>query len=100
MTVDPHPPYISLFPRLKIKMKGRHFDTTEVIEAESQAVLNSLTEHDFQGAFRKMAEAPGTLHTSGRELLHGLCRPVGQEFVFDQMAATVPGIMDGSGSNV
>jgi hypothetical protein len=33
-------------------MKGRHFDTTEVIEAESQSVLNTLTEHDFQGAFR------------------------------------------------
>jgi hypothetical protein len=36
-----------------IKLKGRHFDTTEVIEAESQAVLNTLTEHDFQDAFKK-----------------------------------------------
>jgi hypothetical protein len=42
-----------LFPRLKIKLKGRHFDTTEVMEAESQAVLNILTEHDFQDAFKK-----------------------------------------------
>jgi hypothetical protein len=25
----------------------------EVIEAESQAVLNALTEHDFQDAFKK-----------------------------------------------
>jgi hypothetical protein len=33
---------------LEIKLKGRHFDTTEVIEAESQAVLNTLTEHDFK----------------------------------------------------
>jgi hypothetical protein len=33
--------------------KGRQFDTIEVIEAESQAVLNTLTEHDFQDAFRK-----------------------------------------------
>jgi hypothetical protein len=53
MTVVPHPPYSSLFPRLKIKMKDRHFDTIEVIEAESQAVLNTLTEHDFQDAFDK-----------------------------------------------
>jgi hypothetical protein len=53
MTVVPHPPYFSLFPRLKIKLKDRHFDTTEVIEAESQAVLNTLTEHDFQDAFKK-----------------------------------------------
>jgi hypothetical protein len=36
---------------LKIKLKGRHFDTVEVIEAESQAVLNTFTEHDFQDAF-------------------------------------------------
>jgi hypothetical protein len=43
MTVVSHPPYISLFPRLKIKLKGHHFDTIEVIEAESQAVLNTLT---------------------------------------------------------
>jgi hypothetical protein len=34
-----------------MKLNGRHFDTVEVIEAESQAVLNSLTAHDFQDAF-------------------------------------------------
>jgi histone-lysine N-methyltransferase SETMAR len=61
MTVVLHPPYssdlvpcdFSLFPQLKIKLKGRHFDTIERIEAESQAVLNTLTEHDFQDAFKK-----------------------------------------------
>jgi hypothetical protein len=37
-----------LFPRLEIKQKGCHFETTEVIEAESQAVLNTLREDDFQ----------------------------------------------------
>jgi hypothetical protein len=39
ITVVPHPPYFFLFPRLKLILKGRHFNTTEVIEAESQAVL-------------------------------------------------------------
>jgi hypothetical protein len=43
MTTVPHPPYVSQFPRLKTKLKGRHFDTTEETEAESQAVLNTLT---------------------------------------------------------
>jgi hypothetical protein len=38
---------------LKIKLKDRHFDTTEVFEAESQTMLNTLTEHDFQEAFKK-----------------------------------------------
>jgi hypothetical protein len=51
-TVVPHPPYFSLFPRLKIKVKGRHFFTIEVMEAESQAVLNTLREHAFQDAFK------------------------------------------------
>jgi hypothetical protein len=30
--------HFSLFPRLKIKLKGRHFNTIEVIKAESEAV--------------------------------------------------------------
>jgi hypothetical protein len=34
-------------------LKGRHFVTNEVIEAEPQAVLNTLTEHDFQDAFKE-----------------------------------------------
>jgi hypothetical protein len=41
-----------LFPKLKIKLKGHHFDTFEVIKAESQVVLNTLGEHDFQDAFK------------------------------------------------
>jgi hypothetical protein len=53
MTVVPYPPYSSLFTRLKIQFKGRHFDTIEMIEAEYQAVLNILTEQNFQDAFKK-----------------------------------------------
>jgi hypothetical protein len=30
-----------------MKLKGRHFYTVEVIEADSQAVLNALTENDL-----------------------------------------------------
>jgi hypothetical protein len=37
---------------LKIKLKGHHFDPIEVMEAESQAVLNTLTEQDFQDGFK------------------------------------------------
>jgi hypothetical protein len=38
---------------MEIKLKGSHFDTIEVFEAESQAVLNTLREHHFQDAFKK-----------------------------------------------
>jgi hypothetical protein len=68
MTVVPHQPYFSLFPRWKIKLKGRHFDTIQMMETESQAVLNTPTENDFQDTFR-LAEALGTVHTSVRGVL-------------------------------
>jgi hypothetical protein len=63
MTVVSQSPYFSPFPRLQIKLKCRHFDITEVIEAELQAVLNALTEHDFPRCILKMAEALGMVHT-------------------------------------
>jgi hypothetical protein len=37
---------------LKIKLKGSHFDTIEVIEEESQAMLNTLTKHYFEDALK------------------------------------------------
>jgi hypothetical protein len=53
MTVVPtHPAF--LFPRLTIKLEGRHFDTILVIETELQAALDILIEHNLQDAFKKM----------------------------------------------
>jgi hypothetical protein len=43
MTVVPHLP----------KLKCRHFDNIKMMETESQVVLNTLTEHNFQDAFVK-----------------------------------------------
>jgi hypothetical protein len=59
ITVISNPPYISLFPWLKIKVKGCHFDTIEVIEAELQVMLNTLTEDDFQDTFEKIDSRTG-----------------------------------------
>jgi predicted secreted protein len=36
------------------------------MEAESQVVMNTLPEHDFQDAFKKMAEVLGMVHMSRR----------------------------------
>jgi hypothetical protein len=52
---------------LKLKLEGHHFDITEVIEAEPQALLNILTEHTFEDIFKK-SEALGTVHMRGRGL--------------------------------
>jgi uncharacterized protein YjcR len=38
---------------MKLKLKGRRFDTIVDIEAETQKVLDTLTETDFQEAFQK-----------------------------------------------
>jgi hypothetical protein len=69
-TVVPHLLYFSLLPRLKIKLKGRHFDTIEAIEAESQATLKILAKHDFQETF-KNGSGLGTVRTRGMGLLRG-----------------------------
>jgi len=60
MTVIPHPPYspnlapcdFFLFPKLKLRMKGRTFDTTEEIQEELQRVLDTIPKKDFQGCFQ------------------------------------------------
>jgi hypothetical protein len=61
LAVIPHPPYspdlalcdFFLFSKMKLKLKGRRFDTTEEIQAESQRVLDTLIEKDFQEASQK-----------------------------------------------
>jgi len=55
-----HPPYspdlapcnFFLFPKMKLQLKGRRFDTVE-IQRESQNVLGMLWEQDFQHAFQQ-----------------------------------------------
>jgi hypothetical protein len=89
-----YPCDFSLFLRLKIKLRGHHLNTTEVIEAESHSVLNTLREHDFQDAFKEMAEGLGTVHSRGRELLRGWWWPTDPKVVSYQMATPAPEVMD------
>jgi hypothetical protein len=48
-----------------------------MMKAELLVMLNTLTQHNFQDAFKKMAEALGTVHTHGRGLLWWWWWPVG-----------------------
>jgi transposase len=60
MVIVPHPPYSSdlapcdfaLFPKLKMKLKGRRFETVSDIQRKSQAVLDSIQDNDFHGTFQ------------------------------------------------
>jgi transposase len=59
MVIVPHPPYspglapcdFALFPKLKTKLIGRRFETVSDIQREPQAVLDSIQDNDFHGAF-------------------------------------------------
>jgi hypothetical protein len=54
-----------LFPKIKLKLKGRRFDTIEEIQTESQRVLDTLTEKDFQEALQKWRRWDRCLHAGG-----------------------------------
>jgi hypothetical protein len=60
MTIIPHPPYspdlapcdIFLFPKMKLKLKGRRFENIEYIQAELQDMMKMLMQNDFQRCFQ------------------------------------------------
>jgi hypothetical protein len=63
LVIVPHVPYLpdlapcdfALFPKLKIKLKGR-FETVSDIQRESQVVVDSIKENDFRGACEAWGE--------------------------------------------
>jgi hypothetical protein len=93
MTVSSHPPYFSLFLRLKIKLICRHFNTVEVIEGESQAVLNTLTKHTTSRIHFKNGRSAGNGAHERKDTTSRLW-PVGLELGFDLIAAPFLEIMD------
>jgi hypothetical protein len=78
MAVRPHPPYslnlapceFFLFPKMKLKLKGRQFDNFEGIQGEWQRVLDSVTERAYRKG-SKIGGDGGTGVYMGRELLRG-----------------------------
>ena len=61
ITVCPHPPYppdlapwdFLFFPKVKMSMKGKRFESIQDIEAATTAQVKTLTKEDFQNCFRK-----------------------------------------------
>ena len=61
ITVCPHPPYSPDlapcdFPKVKMTMKGKGFESIQDTEAATTAQLKALTKEDFQNCFRKWQE--------------------------------------------
>ena len=60
----PQPPYcpdlapydFCLFPKLKEKLRGCHYETIEEIKEAVTKVIDILTQEDFHGAFQKLLE--------------------------------------------
>ena len=60
----PHPPYSPdlapcdfwLFPKLKEKLRGCHYETIEEMKEAVTKVIDTLTQEDFHGAFQMLLE--------------------------------------------
>jgi hypothetical protein len=78
MAVIPHPPYspglascdFFLFSKMKLKLKGRRFDTVEEMQTKSQRVLDTDRKR-LPGRVPKMEEIIGPVSTCVRKLLLG-----------------------------
>ena len=78
-----------LFPKMKLKLKGCWFDTTEEKQTESRRVLDTVIE-----SVPKMEEMVGPVSTCGRELLRGWLWPIGLMVSFTIFTASVWKILD------
>ena len=60
----PYPPYIPdlalcdfwLFPKLKERLRGCHYETIEEMKEAVMKVIDTLTQEDFPGAFQKLLQ--------------------------------------------
>jgi hypothetical protein len=84
MVIVPHPPYspdlapcdLILFSKLKMKLKGRHFETVSDIRRELQ-VLDSITENDFHGAFEVWRKQFTTIYIPMETILKEMAARIG-----------------------
>jgi hypothetical protein len=79
---------------VKIKLRGPKFVTVEVIEAKSQSVLITLIKHDFQDALKKKDRSTGNGAYMWKGTVSRVMVVSRPEVSFEQMAASVPEIMD------
>jgi hypothetical protein len=93
MTDLPHPPYFSLFPRLKVKLKASIL-TQLSWSRQNRRQCSTPSQNSPWRIHLKMAEALGTVHMREMALLRWGWRPVDPKLVFDQITEPVPEIID------
>ena len=75
----PHCPYSSdlapcdfcLFPKLKEKLRGCHYETIEEMKESVIKVIDTLTQEDFHGAFQKLLERYNKCIAAGGDYFEG-----------------------------
>ena len=75
----PQPPYsqdlapcdLWLFPRLKEKLVGCHYETIEEMKEAVTKVIDTLTLEDFYGAFQKLLERYNKCIAAGGDYFEG-----------------------------
>ena len=75
----PYPPYspdlvpgdFCLFPKLKEKLRGCRYETIEEMKEAVMKVIDTLTQEDFHGAFRKLLERYNKCIVAGGDYLEG-----------------------------
>jgi hypothetical protein len=84
MIIVPHPLYslglgpcdCALLPKLKMKLKGRCFETVSDIQRELQVVLKSIKGNDFHSAFEEWGGI-------------GIALYIPKEIILKEMAANI-----------
>ena len=78
--VCPHPPFSPdwapcdfwLFPKVKMSMKGKRFESIQDIKAAKTAQLKTLTKEDFQNCFRKWQGRWDSVFEARGSILRGI----------------------------
>jgi hypothetical protein len=79
-----------------MKLKGRHFETTEVTEAESQVVLNTLTNTTSRYHLKHGRRAGKGKYARKGIISRAMVASRPKVSFFDKTAEPVPDIIDGS----
>ena len=77
--IVPHPPYcpdlapsdFCLFPKLKEKLRGCHYEITEEMKEAVMKVIDMLTQQDFHGVFQQLLELYNKCFAAGGDFLEG-----------------------------
>ena len=75
----PQPPYspdftpcdFCLFPKLKEKLRGCHYETIEEMKEAVTKVIDTLTQEDFHGVFQKLLERYNKCIAARRDYFEG-----------------------------